>query len=68
MVKKKGDKEEQEEEETPKKAGWEVKLVVIDENQPPKKVLVKGEKTLDNWAALAEILNELEQIRKALLN
>ena len=70
MVKKKGEgeQEEGEEEEKPKKKElWEVKLIVIDENQPPKKVLTKGEETLDEWGYRAKVLNKLEKIEKALL-
>lgn len=63
---KKGDEEG---EETPKKKKekWEVRLVITNENEPPKKVLVKGEETLDESAALAKILNRLEVIEKAIL-
>ncbi len=46
---------------------WKVNLVVVDENQPPKKYIVKGEETLDESAALAKILNELEKLNEALL-
>lgn len=68
MVKKKIEEDEEQEEQPKKKEVWKVGLVITDEEKPPKKVLQKGERTLDNWAAQAEILNELEQIRKALLS
>ena len=57
----KGDKEE-------KKELWVVNLVVVNEDQPPKKVFVKGEETLDLYAAIAKLLNEQEIIKKALLS
>ncbi len=47
---------------------WKVNLVVVDENQPPKKYIVKGEETLDESAALAKILNELEKLNEAMLS
>ncbi len=52
--------------EEKKKELWGVKLVIIDENQPPKKFLIKGEETLDLYAAIAKLLNELETIKTAL--
>ena len=59
----------EEEEETPKKKEeWKVQLVITDEKQPPMKVLVKGEETLDLYAAMAKLLNEVEGIKKALLS
>lgn len=58
-------KEEKKEE---KKELWEVKLVIIDEDKPPKKYLTKGEETLDLYAAIAKLLNEQEIIKKALLS
>ena len=62
--------EQEEEEETPKKKkiGWEVGLMLLRENEPPKKVLKKGEETLDEWEVKAEILNKLEKIETALLS
>ncbi len=51
-----------------KKTGWGVTLLLVNEEQPPKKVLVKGEETLDLHGALAKILNELEKINEALLS
>ncbi len=71
MKKKREEEEEQEEEEEEekpkKKIGWDVRLVITNENEPPKKVLVKGEETLDDWGFRAKVLNELEKINKALL-
>ena len=62
---------EEKEVKTPKpkeKVEWKVNLVIVDEEQPPKKVLVKGEETLDLYAALAKSLNNQEHIMEALLN
>jgi len=57
------------EEATPKEKGeWKVNLVVINEEQPPKKVLVRGEETLDLYAALAKSLNNDERMMEALLS
>ncbi len=54
---------------TPKaKDEWKVQLIVVDENQPPKKYIIKGEETLDIPAALAKILNELEKLNEAMLS
>ena len=52
----------------PKKEEWEVKLAILDEDEPPKKYLGKGDKTLDELAALAKILNELEKLNEAMLS
>ena len=48
------------------KEKWEVKLVITNEEQPPKKVIAKGEETLDLYAAIAKLLNELEILKSAL--
>ncbi len=54
---------------TPKvKDEWKVQLVIIDEEKPPMKYLSKGDKTLDELAALAKILNELEKLNEAMLS
>lgn len=55
-------------EEKKKEKKWEVQLVVVNEDQPPKKVFIKGEETLDLYAAIAKILNELEDIKSAVVN
>lgn len=47
---------------------WKVNLVITNEEQPPKKVLVRGEETLDLYAALAKSLNNDERIMEALLS
>lgn len=61
--------EEEETEETPKKKKeWEVNLVITNEEKPPKKVLVKGEETLDLYAAMAKLLNEVEHIEEVTLS
>ncbi len=52
--------------EEKKKEVWKVILTVIDEETLPKKVLVKGEESLDLYAAIAKLLNELETIKTAL--
>jgi len=54
--------------ETKKEKKWEVSLVITNEEQPPKKVFVKGEETLDLYAATAKLLNELEDIKSAVTN
>ncbi len=48
------------------KSKWEVQLVITNEEQPPKKVFVKGEETLDLYAAIAKLLNELEILKETL--
>ncbi len=54
---------------TPKvKDEWKKIVLVIDEDKLPKKYLVKGDKTLDELAALAKILNELEKLNEAMLS
>ncbi len=54
---------------TPKvKDEWKKIVLVIDEDKPPKKYLVKGDETLDELAALAKILNELEKLKEAMLS
>ena len=62
----KAKEEDEGQEVTPKKKveTWEVRLVVIDENQPPKKVIVnnKTEETLDLYVAIAKILNKLDEL------
>jgi len=60
MVEKKDKKE-------PKKE-WKVNLVITDEEKPPRKVLVKGEETLDLYAAMAELLNRVEHIEEVMLS
>ena len=47
---------------------WKVKLVIVDEEKPPTKYLGKGEETLDIYAALAKILNELAKLKEAMLS
>lgn len=47
---------------------WKIQLVITNEEQPPKKVFVKGEETLDLYAAIAKLLNELEDIKSAVTN
>lgn len=47
---------------------WKVNLIIVDEDKPPKKYLVKGDETLDETAALAKILNELEKLNEAMLS
>lgn len=47
---------------------WKVQLAILDEDKPPKKYLGKGDKTLDELAALAKILNELEKLNEAMLS
>ena len=61
-------KEKEEVKAPKKKEEWEVNLVITDEEKPPKKVLVKGEETLDLYAATAQILNELEKLNEAMLS
>ena len=51
-----------------KKELWEVQLVITNEEQPPKRVLVKGTETLDLYAALAKILNEMETLAEGMLS
>ena len=55
-------------EKAPKKKEWGVTLLLVNEEQPPKKVLVKGEETLDLYGAIAKILNELEKLNEAMLS
>lgn len=63
------EKEEKVNKPAPKaKDEWEVQLAIIDEEKPPKKYLAKGDKTLDELAALAKILNELEKLKEAMLS
>lgn len=60
--------QEKKEVKAPKvKEEWKVNLVVVDEEKPPKKYIVKGDETLDESAALAKILNELEKLNETLL-
>ncbi len=47
---------------------WKVNLLITDEEKPPKKYIVKGDKSLDIYAALAKILNELEKLNEAMLS
>ncbi len=61
-------KEETEGEEPKKKEEWEVQLVITNEEQPPKKVLVKEKETLDLYAAIAKLLNGQEKMKEALLS
>ncbi len=49
------------------KEEWKVSLLITDEDKPPKKYIVKGDKSLDIYAALAKILNELEKLNEAVL-
>lgn len=56
------DKEEKE----VKKELWTVSLVITNEEQPPKKVFVKGDETLDLYGAIAKLLNEQEVVKKAI--
>ena len=67
---KKVEEEQEEQEETPKKKKdkWEVRLVITNEDQPPNKVLVKGEESLDDWGYKAKVLNNQEELLKALLS
>lgn len=67
MAKKKEEPEE-EQEQQPKEKGWEVNLLIVDDDKPPKKYITKGKETLTEHAALAKILNEVEDIKKALLS
>ncbi len=61
-------KDEKKEVKAKVKDEWKVSLVIVDENKPPKKYLIKGDITLDESAALARILNGLEKINEALLS
>ncbi|KKN11190.1 hypothetical protein LCGC14_1028940 [marine sediment metagenome] len=51
-----------------KKDEWKVSLVVVNEDTPPKKYLIKGDETLDQSGAIAKILNELEKLNEAMLS
>ena len=53
---------------TKEKDEWKVNLVVVDENKPPKKVLIKGDETLDMYAALAKLLNNQELLLEGMLS
>ncbi len=55
-----------EEKKEVKKELWAVSLVITNEEQPPKKVFIKGEETLDLYSAIAKLLNEQEVIKKAI--
>ena len=57
-----------EEKEVEVKDEWKVQLVIVDEEKPPKKYLVKGKETLDEWAYRAKNLNKQENLLKALLS
>lgn len=61
-------KDEKEVKAPKEKDEWKVQLVILDEDKPPKKYLGKGDKTLDELAALAKILNELEKLKEAMLS
>ena len=61
-------KDEKEVKAPKKKVEWSVTLLLVNEEQPPKKVLVKGEETLDLHGAMAKILNELEKLNEAMLS
>ncbi len=61
-------KKDEELETQKKKKEWIVNLVITNEEKPPKKVLVKGEETLDEWGYRAKNLNNQEELLKALLN
>ena len=65
-------KDEKEEVKAPKipdeKDEWKVNLVIVDEEQPPKKYAVKGKETLDEWGVRVKTLNELEKIKEGLLS
>ena len=65
MVKK---EEEKEPEQPKKKAKWEVTFLMTTEEQPPKKVLVKGEDTLDLHAAIAKLLNQQDILVEGMLS
>ena len=57
----------EEKKETEKKDKWEVRLVITNEEQPPKKVFVKGEETSDLYGMIADLKNDIETMKKALL-
>lgn len=57
------EKKQQEEKEQEK---WNVQLAIINELQPPQRVLSDGETTLDMYEALALILNNQEKLKKLL--
>ena len=59
---------EKEEQKDKKENKWEVRLVITNEEQPPKKVFVKGEKTSDLYAMIADIRNEMDTIKETLLS
>jgi len=53
-----------EEKQTKKKAeGWVVGLQIVDENQPPVKLLQKGEETVDLYGAIAKLLNDVDDLK-----
>jgi len=56
-------------EEKKKQDIWEVKLALIDDTQPPRKLITSNETDdqLDVYEALARILNNQEAILKGLL-
>ncbi len=64
------DDEEVKPPKTPKpktKEEWKKVVLAINEDELPKKYINKGDETLDQYAALAKILNELEKLNETLL-
>ena len=58
----KEDKEEKEE----SKETWGVQLAIVNELQPPQRVITDGETTMDMYEALALCLNNQEKLKKLL--
>ena len=46
---------------------WKKVTLVLNEDEVPKKFINKGDETLDQYAALVKILNELEKLNETLL-
>lgn len=57
------------EEKNKKEVKWDVRLAIINETQPPQKVISNNEtdETLDVHEAIARLLNDNEEIKKGIL-